>query len=401
MTRARTLLIPLSFLALAFLLTVDRRVAAHGGGRGQFGKELDTLSMEERRVFRDAKAEFEEEEEAQEGLGPIFNHVSCVACHSIPVTGGSSPILETRAQKLLDGVLFEFPGGSLFQVSAIRPECAEVVPVDANVRALRQTTPLFGAGLIEAIPDAQLEAYAALQARVSPGQAGRMHRIVDVASGAVRIGRFGWKAQQATLLAFSGDAYVNEMGITNRLFPFENAPNGNLVQLAQCDPVADPEDANEDFVAFADYMRFLAPPPRSDQWERNDNAGGHGGPAQLQRGRAALESVGCAVCHRSGFTTSSRTAALDRQRVDAFSDFLLHDVGTGDGIVQGDAQGNEFRTSPLWGIAESGPYLHDGSAPTIEAAIERHGNQAAVAREAFGHLSAADKEALLAFPDSI
>lgn len=414
MKTARPFLIVISFLALVFALGFDTPAVARGGGRGQFGKALEGLNMDERKVFRDAKEEFEAAEDAADGLGPIFNEVSCVACHFAPAIGGSSPISEPRAQRLDGGTQFELPGGSLFQVSAIRPDCQEVIPSEANVRTLRQTTPLFGSGLIEAIPDAQIEAYGALQAQTRPAQAGRVHRVVDVASAATRVGRFGWKAQQATLLAFSADAYVNEMGITSRLFPNENAPNGNRVKLATCDSVADPEDTSEDFVAFADFMRMLAPPPRDYEWERDldddraRQAGGRGQngprrrePSRLRRGEMIFESVGCAVCHRAGYTTSSRIVALDRQRVDAYSDFLLHDVGTGDGIIQGDALGNELRTAPLWGISESAPYLHDGSASTIEAAIERHANQGAAAREAFGRLSRAESEALLAFLDSI
>jgi CxxC motif-containing protein (DUF1111 family) len=239
--------------------------------------------------------------------------------------------------------------------------------------------------------------------------------VIDMESGARRVGRFGWKSQHATLLAFSADAYLNEMGITSRLLPHENAPNGDLVKLAACDSVSEPEDASEDFVAFADFMRLLAPPPRDYEWEREREdrdrwRGQTGGgnsfrgrePSRLRRGETAFVSVGCGVCHRATpFTSSSRIAALDRQQVEAYSDFLLHDVGTGDGIIQGDAQGNELRTPPLWGISESAPYLHDGSAGTIEDAIERHGSQGAAAREAFGRLSRDEREALLAFLDSI
>ena len=421
MKAARPVLILSSYLVLVFALSFDTPAVARGGGRAQFGKALDGLNMDERKVFRDAKEEFEAAEDAGGGLGPIFNEVSCVACHSVPAVGGSSPISEPRAQRVDGGTHFEFPGGSLFQVNAIRPDCQEVIPSDANARTLRQTTPLFGSGLIEAIPDFQIEAYRALQHRTHPAQEGRVHRVVDVASAATRVGRFGWKAQQATLLAFSADAYVNEMGITSRLFPNENAPNGDRVKLAACDSVADPEDTEDDIVAFADFMRMLAPPPRDYQWERDRDddqaydrwrhaSGGQGRgqngprrrePSQLQRGEMIFESVGCAVCHRAGYTTSTRIAALDRQRVDAYSDFLLHDVGTGDGIIQGDALGNELRTAPLWGISESAPYLHDGSASTIESAIEHHGNQAAAAREAYGRLSRAESEAVLAFLDSI
>lgn len=141
----------------------------------------------------------------------------------------------------------------------------EVIPSEANIVAKRMTTPLFGAGLIETIPDATILFNAFL--RRPDGISGRPSIVTDVASGKTRVGRFGWKAQQATLLAFAGDAYLNEMGITNRLFPHENAPNGNAALLAQYDTVADPEDVVDpatgkgDIDMFADFMRLLAPPP--------------------------------------------------------------------------------------------------------------------------------------------
>jgi CxxC motif-containing protein (DUF1111 family) len=340
-------------------------------------------------LFLEGKDGFEEEEGAEEGLGPIFNHVGCAACHFAPAIGGASEISEVRAARLMGGIYTDFPGGSLFQTKATRPECMERPPVIANVRALRQTTPLFGSGLIEAIPDSQIREYAALQAATHPEQAGRLHRVLDVASGDMRIGRFGWKSQQATLPAFSGDAYLNEMGITTPMFPDENAPNGDPAKLAACDRVADPEDDGEDLEFFTNFMRLLAPPPRHPESPR------------VERGGKLFEQVGCAVCHRAGFTARSPIGAIDGQRVDAFSDFLLHDAGTGDGIEQGDAQVNEVRTAPLWGISASAPYLHDGSARTIEQAILRHGNQAGSARNAFEALSPEEKDLLLEFLDSI
>ena len=218
-------------------------------------------------------------------------------------------------------------------------------------------------------------------------------------SGLSRVGRFGWKAQQATLLAFSGDAYVNEMGITNRIFPFENAPNGNAGKLSACDTVPDPEDTGDDIVAFENFMRLLAPPPRDDERDHDGDRGREA--SRGGRGRRVFEKIGCAVCHPGGFTTVSRVAAINGKTVDAFSDFLLHDVGTGDGIIQGDAAANLLRPPPLWGVSESAPYLHDGSAGTIREAIRRHSNQGAAARKAFQDLSHEEQEALLEFLDSI
>ena len=408
MKAARAPFVLATFVAVAIAWSVGPPVSA-GGGHGGFGKPLDGLTMDERKLFRDGKDEFEQVQSVASGLGPIFNNVSCVACHFAPAVGGSSGITETRAQRVVGRDHFDVPGGSLFQSNGISPNCRESIPADANVTAQRQTTPLFGMGLIEAIPDAEIEAYRSEQASAHPEQAGLLHRVVDVASGASRVGRFGWKAQQATLLAFSGDAYVNEMGITSRLFPVENAPNGDLRKLAACDAVKDPEDTGDDIVAFENFMRLLAPPPRDQDGDHDgnhdrDHDGDHErshGMSRGGRGRHLFEKVGCAVCHRGGFTAVSPVAAINGRTVDAFSDFLLHDVGTGDGIVQGDAPANVLRTPPLWGVSESAPYLHDGSAATIKEAIRRHANQAAAARKEFLELSHEEQEALLEFLDSI
>jgi CxxC motif-containing protein (DUF1111 family) len=398
--KVRSFVVPALCLASVGALTLSRSVSAHGG-REQYGQPLDGLTMDQRKQFRDGKEVFQETENAAQGLGPIFNNVSCVSCHSSPAVGGTSPILETRAQKRVGDSLLDFPGGSLFQSMAISANCAETIPPDANVIAQRQTTPLFGLGLIEAIPDADIESYRAEQARNHPEQAGRVNRITDIASGALRVGRFGWKDQQATLDAFSGDAYLNEMGITSRLFPVDNAPNGNAAKLAACDTVKDPEDKDEDVTAFAHFMRFLAPPPGDEgHYGRGGGRDGHGGRGG-SRGEQLFESVGCAVCHRASFTASSPIAAINGQSVEAYSDLLLHDVGTGDGIAQGTAPPNMMRTPPLWGVSDTGPYLHDGSAATIKDAIRRHGNQGAAARRAFEQLSRPEEEALLAFLDSL
>ena len=197
--------------------------------------------------------------------------------------------------------------------------------------------------------------------------------------------------------------------MTSRLFPKENAPNGDLGKLKACDAVADPEDTEDDIVLFTNFMRFLAPPPRDEdrfgRWNRGQDRFGGGffgkGGATDPGGERVFGAAGCAVCHRSGFVARSRIEAIDGQRVNAYSDFLLHDVGTGDGIVQGGAMANELRTAPLWGVSESAPYLHDGSAATLKDAILRHGNQAAAARKNFVELPPRLQETLLEFLDAI
>jgi CxxC motif-containing protein (DUF1111 family) len=366
------------------------RAARSGPGPGE---PLAGLTRHERALFHAGLEAFAEEDGLVDGLGPIFNDVSCAACHSTPAVGGGSTTNETRAARLDGDNYIELPGGSLFQSNALRPDCAEAVPADANVLAVRQTQPLFGLGLVEAIPDWQIEAYRQRQVRFSPGQAGRVNRVVDAPTGRLRVGRFGWKAQQATLLAFSGDAYLNEMGVTSPHFPRENAPNGDEVKLRACDAVADPEDDGEDVEAFANFMRFLAPPPR--------DAGPRGRRRGPSPGERSFEEIGCSVCHATVYRAASPIAAINGVRVEAFSDFLLHDVGTGDGIVQGNAGGSDFRTAPLWGLAESAPFLHDGSAFTVTDAIRRHRNQGADASRAFDALSLQEQSALLEFLDSI
>ena len=221
------------------------RIISTPSGPTQPGDPLLGLTASELSSFGAGLDEFENVENSEGGLGPIFNNNSCVACHNAGGTGGGSPILVTRFGRDTAGKFdsLEALGGSLLQDHAIDPAVQEVIPAEANVTADRQSTPLFGLGLIEAIPDSTI-----LQNAKRPsidGIRGRAAMITDIATGRERVGRFGWKNQQATLLSFAGDAYLNEMGITNRLFPHENAPNGNFALLATYDTVADPEDTTD------------------------------------------------------------------------------------------------------------------------------------------------------------
>src|SRR5262245_30555318 len=271
----------------------------------QFGDPLPGLTDEQLEAFAEGREEFEHEDTAESGLGPVFNNVSCVACHSAPVTGGASTIVETRFGRLVNGHFDPLTqkGGSLLQDLAIDPAIKEVLPPEANVVAKRLTTPLFGLGLIEAIPDKTILQNAS--SRKPDGVTGSVSIVKDVASGKMRVGRFGWKAQQATILAFAGDAYLNEVGITSRLFPVENAPNGDTNLLALFDLAEDPEDDVEDDTGkadidfFADFMRFLAPPPRLSL-----NSFG-------RDGEKLFTAIGCAVCHQPVmFTGPSLVPAL-------------------------------------------------------------------------------------------
>lgn len=270
-------------------------------------------------------------------------------------------------------------GGSLLQSQAILPEAQEVVPREANVVIQRNSTPLFGLGLIDAIPDAAIRAGARTTA--VDGVLGRAALVTDVTTGQTRVGRLGWKAQQPSVLAFAADAYLNEMGVTNRFFPTENAPNGNAVALAHTDMVSDPEDAPAtglaDFERVANFMLFLAPPPAVPLT------------TSAKAGQQFFTSMGCALCHTPALTTGPSTlAAFDRKPVRLYSDLLLHDMGSlGDGIVQGPAGARDMRTSPLWGLRFSAPYLHDGRATTVDQAIRAHDGEGKASRERYIRLT--------------
>jgi CxxC motif-containing protein (DUF1111 family) len=364
---------------------------------GPHGKALAGLNLTERAAFTAGLTEFLNTETPEGGLGPIFNDVSCVACHFQGGFGGGSRTLVTRFGRLTNGVFDPLTelGGPLLQVKAINPAFLETVPAAANVVARRLTTPVFGAGLIEAIPDAAISAGAAL---VKPdGVKGRVSMVKDVVSGTQRVGRFGWKAQVATLAAFSADAYLNEMGVTGRYFPEENAPNGNKELLASADKVLDPEDAlaagavKSDSDLAADFMRLLAPVPPLP------------GAAPTSSGAAVFREVGCAVCHVPSLKTGpSPIAAVANKSVGLYSDLLLHDMGKlGDGIEQGSATMSEMRTAPLWGLRLRDRYLHDGRASTLDMAILAHDGEARIARERYTKLTPAKRNALMAFLSSL
>ena len=361
------------------------------------GQPLAGLTAAELAAFNEGGVEFRATETAAGGLGPIFNDVSCVACHDAGGTGGASRRTVTRFGRTVNGVFdpLDSQGGSLLQERSINRGIREVVPREANTVARRVTTPLFGAGLIEAIPDSTI--VLGTLARKPAGIAGKVSVVRDVVSGKNLIGRFGWKAQQATLLAFSGDAYVNEMGVTNRFFPTENAPNGNAELLARFDRVADvegeidPLDGKADIDRAADFMRLLAPPPR--------------GPATASSvaGEAIFSRLDCAVCHTPSMRTGRNViAALSEKTVGLYSDLLLHDMGAlGDGIAQGTAGARDMRTAPLWGLRSRPTWLHDGRANTIDQAVRGHAGEAQSSRDRYVALTAAERQQLLDFLNTL
>jgi CxxC motif-containing protein (DUF1111 family) len=372
------------------------------------GDSLSGLTAAQIALFAAGKAVFMDVETVADGLGPVFNERACSACHNVGSIGGSGVQFEVRAGHLEGSTFSDLSaqGGQLFDLFSVTslpaseragiPACAlpangEPLPATANDVALRRTTALFGLGLVDATPDATFLALAASQPAAIRGRA---PLVPNLSLGHASVGKFGWKDQVPTLFQFSGDAYLNEMGITNPQFPLEQVPQGNPAFIAACDgaPVepADVEDDGDDVLAFADFMRLLSPPPAP-------NITG-----EAHSGDTIFSQCGCDGCHvRTLLSGPSPIAALANQTYRPFSDFLVHDMGTlGDNIPgNGDVGLREMRTAPLWGLHFVAPehLLHDGRATSVEDAILRHDGQAAAARAAFSALPPGHKKNLLAF----
>jgi CxxC motif-containing protein (DUF1111 family) len=388
--------------------------------------------------FAAAKAAFVTEEGLDDGLGPIFNEKACGNCHTQGAIGGAGVQIERRFGRFDNGHFNSLAnkGGSLRQLSTVGAftgsngqSCnvpLEVEPPEATVHNVgRLTTPLFGAGLIDALPDSVIAANAAAQPAAVRGVVNRVQVLLPnpddptQSVGGTRVGRFGWKAGVATLVQFSADAYLNEMGITTQhcingqsimSFGVESKPNG-IAQPAGCDDrgpggpgvPAGVDDGvgscagglteiQDDVELFADFMTFLAPAPRLPI-----------DPAVNLRGGTAFANAGCADCHLlKDYVTPAHPAngVPGNFSFRPRSDFLVHDMGT-----LGDQIGNDgdsvattrlMRTAPLWGLHHRTKFLHDGSVSTIEDAIHKHAGQAAASVRAFDVLSAGDKSAMLA-----
>src|SRR5262245_32806670 len=296
-------------LTTALLLRDAGALVAQSGRAGEPLAGITTSQFEEFRLGLD---DFLEVETAEEGLGPAFNGTSCASCHNVPAVGGVSAVAEVRAGKRLDDGTYAAvapDGESLFHLFSVPGHaCQPVIPPDANLIGRRVPIAVFGAGLVEAIDDETLIALADAQARGRDGVSGRAALITDRATGARRVGRFGWKAQHATLLAFGADAYRNEMGITNDLFPTELAVGIDAARMRVCDPLPDPEDIRDPRTQrrgidnFASFMRFLAPVGRGDI------------DATATAGEAIFTAVGCSTCHVPSLTTgASANPAFHRQ----------------------------------------------------------------------------------------
>jgi hypothetical protein len=374
------------------------------------GQPLVGLSVGQFDRFTKGKESFGTVFTADVGLGPVFNKDSCGGCHANP-QGGSGSITVTRFGKIdvdSGGQLVFDPlaelGGSLLNSSAISPACAEHIPVPpTNVAANRLTNSTLGFGLVEAVPDSDIE----MNAIAPPlGVSGRVHYVPQLESpGVTRVGRFGWKSQLATVLSFSADASLQEMGLTTRILQHDNAPNADEDLLASCDTVADPEDhADSDGVEFVDrvtdFQRFLAAPPQT--------------PKSGMTGETLFNLIGCASCHMGTFHTkdsSSVEKPLRNKQIHPYSDFLLHDMGNNaDFIEQGGAKLTELRTPPLWGLRVRDPMWHDGRVAggtfkfRILQVVSQHNDsdsEALISAQAFNALLPAQKDQIVAFLNSL
>ena len=358
------------------------------------GDAFKDLTANQQAFFDIGKDDFAETEEVADGLGPTFNLDSCGGCHMQPAMGGSSPSVNpqvgfaNRYNRLPSFIMANGPvrearfvrnsdgtpdGGvhALFTIAGrprVSPSCRLAQPDFATALANRNVifripTPLFGAGLVEQIPDKAILANQATNATLKSalGIHGKTNTILtgSTISGQTNnngndgtIARFGWKAQNKSLLLFSGEAYNVEMGITNELFQTErdetpecnSVPTPNSITNTEASTLADMLSAIEKFSFF---MRFLAPPaPSSDT---------PGGATSIANGKNLFNSVGCAYCHTPTLHTGKSTvAALSEKNVNLYSDLLVHDMGSGlaDGVSQGQAGPREFRTAPLWGLGQ-------------------------------------------------
>ena len=371
------------------------------------GPDFETLNEDNvvaLRSFNDNRFIFEEVEKIQDGLGPTYNAQSCRECHQNVVTGGASQVAELRSGRTQDGQFFESLGGTLIHSRATYPDLVEQITPEDNTVTFRISTNTLGNGFVESIANSTLLAIRSKQPEAMRGTA-VMVAVLEAGSKA-RIGRFGWKGQHASLVSFSADAYLNEMGITTPLFPEENTSNGRYVgDGSGYDPVPDPEDDGVDVVAFADFMRATKAPPRGTIT------------ADVSAGEALFNKTGCAVCHTPSITTARPGTkinggeftvpnALGNKIIHPYSDYLLHDIGTGDGIPvlplpEYASTATQMRTAPLWALRTRNRLMHDGLSLTKQDAIQRHAGQAAGVTKKYNALSDAAKNQLLTFLNSL
>jgi len=389
------------------------------------------------------QAKFDEIEQISDGLGPLYNAQSCRECHQNPTSGGSSQISELRVGYRGPDGKFVNPdipiargteiikGRTLVNDRAICPNAAfpsteiqERVPDSEKIRTFRVSLNLLGDGFVEAVPDQTFIDLAKDQCKKNHNKICGQVLYVPIleALGQTGVGRFGWKDQQASLLSFSADAYLNEMGITSRLQPDEVTNLCNTVSEPNDKPGA---DGLSDIDRFARFMRATEAPARDAQVAQTPKS---------RLGAELFDKVGCDICHVQTLTTAPEGTkinggtftippALGQKQFHPYGDFLLHNVGTGDGIVvamlehygkrmyqttwknlsipEFNNTADKIRTAPLWGVRLHSRLMHDGASVTLLDAILRHRGEAAHVTEKFEKLKPADKEALLEFLRSL
>ena len=359
---------------------------------------------------------YEKNEAVADGLGPVYNATSCVVCHQNPNSGSASQLTELRVGhndangNFVNPTIFindgkdTITGRSIVNDRAIGPEAQEHVPASENIRTLRAALNTLGDGFVEAIDDGTLVAIAEKQPERTDG---KIHgEVVQApifeAPGQTRVGRFGWKDQHGSLLSFIADAYLNEMGITNRLRP----KDVTTVLKTTTDPEDQPDNLGlADIDHFAQFIRGTMVPPRDTVLAAT--------PAALKGGEL-FGQIGCNVCHVESITTApvgtvidggmfTVPEALGDKIIHPFSDFLLHDIGTGDGIVQVGPQdtANKLRTVPLWGLRTKARFMHDLKSLSLDNAISRHDGEAHDPATRFKELSPKDRAALITYLQSL
>jgi CxxC motif-containing protein (DUF1111 family) len=369
----------------------------------RFDQPLPGLENGELGQFQRGQTQFRKSFTINEGLGPIFNNVSCASCHSGDGRGRPENIL-TRFSRGTDLDLAE--GGPQVQDRAIPGAEPEALPAGVDV-SRRMPPPVFGVGLIEAISEASILANEDPNDANADGISGRVNWVVpptfvpatEIGGGtAARVGRFGRKAQVTSLLQQTVDAYHQDMGITS---PYRSSENVNPLAshaVPGLDGVRDPEVGAGEVGDVMQYMRMLAPPDPGESTPRRE------------QGAALFASAKCAVCHVPSLQTGAHEIeTLANRSVPLYSDLLLHDLGPGlaDNRPDGSADGTEWRTAPLWGLRIAREFLngslfllHDGRAHTVEEAIRLHGGEAQGARDAFAAMTDDERAALLDFVES-
>jgi CxxC motif-containing protein (DUF1111 family) len=419
MKRPNTIVMVFVAATAAYLTAFSLTVQGQGGApEAPAGFDNLTNGFVTQAQFDLDKATFEEIDVIADGLGPVYNAQGCVECHQNPTTGAGSQISELRAGHLdAAGNFVNAPGGSLINDRAINAAIQERVPGAENIRTFRMTTNTNGDGFVEAIDSNTLVSIANAQ----PGQsqnriAGQVIQVPVLESpGAVRVGRFGWKNQHASLLSFSGDAYLNEIGVTNRFVLGENTSLGGSVAAFDTVPDNQPctanpgvtcgEDTAEDVAVFARFMRSLKVPPRDTALANT---------ADAVAGSNLFTSVGCNICHTPTIVTSPPGTvinggalvvgnALGNKTIHPYGDFLLHDIGTGDGILQNGpaTTRNKMRTQPLWGVRTHDRHMHDGESLTFNDSILRHAGEATFVTNNYRALTTTQQNQLITFLKSL